>query len=182
MAYTSKRRKPPLVFVLSEKSCKILLFPLIYEKEKDIIDCLLLPDIPVWIENDFEGSLNRKFLLILLLSCREHKEWIRIKYPGESTQKSLIKSRILTVEQLMEEKLLQQKEEKIQELTQQLQELTQPLETQQLQSQQKRGSEVSFLEGGSSSTTTVLLRMCKLSLCSSYGRRRRRIVKRCDIS
>ena len=106
MAYTSERRKPPLVFVLSEKSCKILLFPFINKKEKDIIDCLLLPDIPVWIENDFGGSLNRKFLLILLLlSCREHKEWIRIKSPGESTRKSLIKSRILTVEQLMEEKL-----------------------------------------------------------------------------
>ena len=70
-----------------------LLFPFVNQNHQDIIECLQLPDIPLWIDNDFGGSLNSDLLLLLLLlSCRKHKEWVRIEYPGECTRKSLIKA------------------------------------------------------------------------------------------
>ena len=68
VAYTSEQGNPPLIFVLSEVSCSILLFPFQDVNGEDIVECLLLPDIPVWVgkENE-EVSLNKELLVILVL-------------------------------------------------------------------------------------------------------------------
>ena len=100
MACTSESGNPPLVFVLSEKSCKVLLFPFVNDENHDVVECLLLPDIPVWIKTDSGPSLNKTLLLILLLlCCTKNRTGMGYKYPGTSTRKSLIKKRIQTVEE-----------------------------------------------------------------------------------
>ena len=94
VAYTSESGNPPLVFVVSEKSCKVLLFPFVNIENHDV-ECLLLPDIPVWIETDSRVSLNKRLLqMLLLLSCTKNRLRMRYKYPGTSTRKSLVKKRI----------------------------------------------------------------------------------------
>ena len=100
VAYTSESGNPPLVFVLSEKSCKLLLFPFVNNDEEDVVECLLLPDIAVWIKKDSEVSLNKTLLvMLLLLSCTTNRNRMKCKYLGTSTRKSLIKDRIQTVEE-----------------------------------------------------------------------------------
>ena len=100
VACTSESGNPPLVFVLSEKSCKVLLFPFVNDENHDVVECLLLPDIPVWIKTDSGPSLNKTLLLILLLlCCTKNRTGMGYKYPGTSTRKSLIKKRIQTVEE-----------------------------------------------------------------------------------
>ena len=100
MACTSESGNPPLVFVLSEKSCKLLLFPFVNNDEEDVVECLLLPDIAVWIKKDSEVSLNKTLLvMLLLLSCTTNRNRMKCKYLGTSTRKSLIKDRIQTVEE-----------------------------------------------------------------------------------
>ena len=57
VAYTSESGNPPLVFVLSEKSCKALLFPFVNKENHDAVECLLLPDTPVWMLTSPEPSI-----------------------------------------------------------------------------------------------------------------------------
>ena len=44
VAYTSEMGNPPLVFVLSEKDCSMLLFPFTNKDGFDLVECVLLPD------------------------------------------------------------------------------------------------------------------------------------------
>ena len=61
---------PPLVFVLSEKDCLMLLFPFINDKGGDLVECVLLPEIPIWASGAGEGALlNRNLLVMMLLLC-----------------------------------------------------------------------------------------------------------------
>jgi len=169
VAYTSEFGNPPLVFVLSEKTCKLLLFPFVNDKEEDVVECLLLPDIAVWIENDSGVSLNNRLLqMLLLLSCTKNRTRMRYTYPGVSTRKSLVKDRIQTVEERTAElnrqltQVVEQKDQELGELRRELlkaKEKGQQLEEQlaEFKSKTTKRRAVSFLERGSSSTTTVLL-------------------------
>jgi len=110
-----------------EKSCKLLLFPFVNNEEEDVVECLLLPDIAVWIENDSGVSLNKTLLKILLLSCTKNRTGrMKYDYPGPSTKKSLVKERIWSVKELMSDtnrQLSQKLESKCKELEDKSQEL-----------------------------------------------------------
>ena len=110
---------PPLVFVLSEKDCSMLLFPFINDDEDDLVECVLLPEIPIWGSNRAEEGalLNRHLLGVMLLLCggRGEGEGIdystyKLKYPFEGTKKSVIKQKIQTVRENMFELIQKEKE------------------------------------------------------------------------
>ena len=127
MAYTSESGNPPLVFVLSEKTCKLFLFPFVNEKTEDVVKCLLLPDIPVWIKNDSGVSLNKRLLqILLLLSCRKTSKRCNIRTLVPPPKKSLVRERIQTVDELMVEQNRQLQQE-IQEKDQEMQEMRKEL-------------------------------------------------------
>ena len=117
VAYTSEKGSPPLVFVLSEKGCSILLFPFVNDREQDLVECVLLP---IWLPDKVkEGSLlNRNLLVVLLLLCGGHSDGIissseyKYPYPKEGTRKSLLKEKIQTVEESTSE-LLKAKDKEI---------------------------------------------------------------------
>jgi len=182
VAYTSESGNPPLVFVLSEKSCKVLLFPFVNNSEEDVIESLLLPDIAVWIEKDSKVSLNKTLLvMLLLLSCTTNRNRMKCKYLGTSTRKSLIKDRIQTVEEHTAEinrklrlqveqatLVVHKKDQELDELRSEAKKMEKELkelkeQLAEFKSETKKRT-VSFLERGSSSTTTVLLQMCKLTV------------------
>ncbi|CAI8021359.1 hypothetical protein GBAR_LOCUS12678 [Geodia barretti] len=71
---------PPLVFVLSEKDCSMLLFPFI-NGGGDLVECVLLPEIPIWANKTEEGALlNRHLLVVMLLLCGGRGEGDAINY------------------------------------------------------------------------------------------------------
>ena len=115
-------RNPPLVFVLSEKYCSMLLFPFIDNDNNDLVECVLLPEIPIWANKVEEGALlNRHLLVVMLLLCGGHGEddeinYLQYKYvyPSGGTKKSEIKKRIQTVRENITD-LLQKSERKRQE-------------------------------------------------------------------
>jgi hypothetical protein len=73
---------PPLVFVLSEKDCSMLLFPFINDEGDDLVECVLLPEIPIWDSNRAEEGalLNRHLLVVMLLLCGGRGEGEGISY------------------------------------------------------------------------------------------------------
>ena len=112
---------PPLVFVLSEKDCSMLLFPFINDEEDDLVECVLLPEIPIWGSNRAEEGalLNRHLLVVMLLLCggRGEGEGInysrkKLNYPFKGTTKSVIKQKIQTVQENMFELLHKELQEK----------------------------------------------------------------------
>ena len=58
---------PPLVFVLSEKDCSMLLFPFTNKDGFDLVECVLLPEIPIWANKAEEGALLNRHLLVVML-------------------------------------------------------------------------------------------------------------------
>ena len=123
VAYTSEKGRPPLVFVLSEKGYSILLFPFVNRHGQDLVEYVLLPEIPISALPDKvkEGSLlNRNLLVVLLLLCGGHGDGVVIpsleyQYPLEGTRKSFLKEKIQTVQESMSE-LLQAKDREIEEM------------------------------------------------------------------
>ena len=71
---------PPLVFVLSEKDCSMLLFPFINSEGDDLVECVVLPEIPIWVSKKAEEGalLNRQLLVVILLFCARVKKYIWI--------------------------------------------------------------------------------------------------------
>ena len=115
----------------------MLLFPFINEEGVDLVECVLLQEIPIWGSNRVEEGalLNRHLLVVMLLLCggRGEGEGInysrkRLIYPFDGTKKSVIKQKIQTVrENMMElvhntEKKMQEKEIELQETKIKLQE------------------------------------------------------------
>ena len=100
------------MFVLSEKHCSMLLFPFINSEGDDLVECVVLPEIPIWGSKKAEEGalLNRQLLVVILLFCagRDEGEKINVdyyQYPsgdvdlGAGTKKSVIKARIQSVEE-----------------------------------------------------------------------------------
>ena len=100
--YCSEVGRSPVVFVLSEVSVKVILFPFQNENGVNVIESVQLPDFPLWLprnpESD-EASLNQNSLVLLLLLCGSYKIDVAMKYlyPAESTPRSVIKPFIVTV-------------------------------------------------------------------------------------
>ncbi len=94
---------PPVVFVLSELSAKVLLFQSTNEDSGDIVECIQLPDYPIWLPKAENGHMiNPEFLvLVLLLSgCnRVSRTPKKVRYPGCSTRKSAVVNRVRTVQE-----------------------------------------------------------------------------------
>ena len=80
VAYMSEERNPPLVFVLSEKHCSMLLFPFINSEGDDLVECVVLPEIPIWVSKKAEEGalLNRQLLVVILLFCAGRDEGEKI--------------------------------------------------------------------------------------------------------
>ena len=115
-------RNPPLVFVLSEKDCSMLLFPFINKDKNDLVECVLLPEIPIWANKVEEGALlNRHLLVVMVLICGgrgkdDEIDYMQYKYvyPSGGTKKSVIKEKVQTVRENMID-MLQKAEKKRQD-------------------------------------------------------------------
>ena len=90
----------------------MLLFPFINSEGDDLVECVVLPEIPIWVSKKAEEGalLNRQLLVVILLFCagRDEGEKINVdyyQYPsgdvdlGAGTKKSVIKARIQSVEE-----------------------------------------------------------------------------------
>ena len=127
---------PPLVFVLSEKDCSMLLFPFINDEGVDLVECVLLPEIPIWASNraDEGALLNKQLLVVMLLLCGGRGKGDAINYSQykyeyphkEGTRKSVIKETIQTVRENMTE-LLQKVERERDEAKEEIEELKRKL-------------------------------------------------------
>ena len=121
--YSAEDARPPLAFVLSEKSAKLLLFPFVKRDDpaETVVECVLLPDIRLWTCGGLH--FNDQFLVLLLLfcGCRE-APMDGYPFPGPATPKRNLKKHILTVseQQLLTLNKLQSKlrarEKEVQEL------------------------------------------------------------------
>ena len=94
--YCSEVGRPPVVFVLSEVSVKVILFPFQNENGVNVIESVQLPDFPLWLPRNPESdevSLNRNSLVLLLLLCGSYETDVAMKYlyPAESTPRLVIK-------------------------------------------------------------------------------------------
>ena len=75
--------------------------------EEDIVECVLLPEIPIWnSDRAEEGALvNRHLLVVMLLLCGSRfistVEPLKVVYPSNGTKKALIKERIQSVQENM---------------------------------------------------------------------------------
>lgn len=98
--YAAEVGRPPLVFVLSEKSAKLMLFPFVNENQEQAVVSVLLPHFPLWCDGrDGAGvvSFSCNFLVLLLLVCGSYDTTMaEFKYPGEGTPKKHLKGHILT--------------------------------------------------------------------------------------
>ena len=98
----------------------MLLFPFINSNGGDIVECVLLPEMPIWASNRAEeGALvNRHLLVVMLLLCGSRffpdVESLKVEYPSDGTKKALIKERIQTVQENMID-LLKKAERKVEE-------------------------------------------------------------------
>ena len=100
--YCSEVGRSPVVFVLSEVSVKVILFPFQNENGVNVIESVQLPDFPLWLPRNPESdevSLNQNSLVLPLLLCGSHETDVAMKYlyPAESTPRSVIKPLIITV-------------------------------------------------------------------------------------
>ena len=112
------------MFVLSEKNCSMLLFPFINSKNDDLVECVVLPEIPIWVSKKAEEGalLNRQLLVVILLFCAGRDEGENINYMdykyeypadlGAGTKKSVIKAKIQSVEENLMDLLTKEREEK----------------------------------------------------------------------
>ena len=131
--YCSEVGRPPVVFVLSEVSVKVILFPFQNENGINVIESVQLPDFPLWLPRNPESDevyLNRNSLVLLLLLCGSYETDVAMKYlyPAESTPRSVIKPLIITVtennkqaiEMLHKKIRLQEKQKRVLKLRQEL--------------------------------------------------------------
>ena len=67
--YSAEDQIPPLLFVLSEKVAKLVLFLLVNKLDQQVVESVILSDHPLWVEYgvDEGKSLNYSLLLLLLL-------------------------------------------------------------------------------------------------------------------
>ena len=60
----------------------MLLFPFINSEGDDLVECVVLPEIPIWVSKKAEEGalLNRQLLVVILLFCAGRDEGEKIKY------------------------------------------------------------------------------------------------------
>ena len=100
----------------------MLLFPFTNKDGFDLVEFVLLPEIPIWANKAEERALlNRHLLVVMLLLCGGRGKGDAIdytqyksQYPSEGTKKAVIKESIQTVWENMSE-LLQKAERELQE-------------------------------------------------------------------
>ena len=141
--YSAEYRRPPLVFVLSEKSAKLILFPFKNKSQEQLIECVLLPDFPLWVNaSSLDMRLNYDLLVSILLLCggdRIHPMTMCV-YPEDGTPKRKLRDYIHTVtenvKEEFEKKILEiQKENEKEKL--ELQEKQEKLERKKLELQEE---------------------------------------------
>ena len=87
-----------MVFVLSEKSAKLILFPFVNKERTPIVESVLLEDYPLWVGTDDGVCLNRKFLVLLLLLCAGHNSSsMEVEYPDDGKSKKNLQPHIKSV-------------------------------------------------------------------------------------
>ena len=96
--YGGESGRPPLVFVLSEKSAKLILLPFVNKERTPIVENVLLEDYPLWVGTDDGVSLNRKFLVLLLLLCAGRNSLsMEVEYQDDGTSKKKSQPHIKSV-------------------------------------------------------------------------------------
>ena len=80
---------------MSEKSVTVLLFPFINKSHKELVECIVLPDLPLWKSQ----KLNKSVLIFLLVLCGGHDTAhvsMQYPYPLDGTTKQSLQAHILT--------------------------------------------------------------------------------------
>ena len=107
MAFETASKSPPLVFVLSEEGIQIVMFPFCDSDGDDLVEAVLIPLYPFWVNDDGQSMMNTElFVLLIMLAGRqkvhpaEHELQIVYTYPN-ATKKRVIRKFIQTVKQEM---------------------------------------------------------------------------------
>ena len=61
---TTEEGRPPVVFVLSENSATVLLFPFVNNSDNGVVECVQLPDYPIWLPSPDVQFILSKYMLL----------------------------------------------------------------------------------------------------------------------
>ena len=140
LKFATESCNPPLCFVLSELSAQLVCFPFVDKSNKEAVDCLVLPPLPLFLRVQVDGTrvtsyfINKYLLALLLLWTRPNNSIYHVN-EGMSkpklmlhtaVKKSLVKSHILS------------NTEKLQLLLDAAREQTQEAQEQREQAQEQR--------------------------------------------
>ena len=137
--FVTENEIPPLCLILSEKAAQLVCFPFLNVDNSDAINCLVLPEIPLFLpvntsdHSSLTFSVVNRYLLALILVWTEPRAGLyhahhiirkKIVLQG-AVKKSLITARIRTGTEVLTEanrQLEQQLEEQAKEINEKLNE------------------------------------------------------------
>ena len=130
-SFLSEHGSPPLVFVLTEKFIRVLLFPFhlpFIEGGAELMTAIQLPSLPIWVGEGEDGLMNLGNLMLLGMLAL-HRPSCSVVYPFEDghQQKKTILHEIILSNQDYKEK---QHKERTEELEKQHKERMEELEKQ----------------------------------------------------
>ena len=139
-SFLSEHGSPPLVFVLTEKFIRVLLFPFhlpVIEGGAELMTAIQLPSLPIWVGEGEDGLMNLGNLMLLGMLAL-HRPSCSVVYPfedGHQQKKTILHEIILSNQDYKEkqhkewmEELEKQHKEKLKELEKQHKEKLEKLE------------------------------------------------------
>lgn len=98
----SEAHKPPVVFVVSKESAKVLLFPFKSDAGDDLIECVELAKYDLWLRS----NTRLRLILLLLLTSNQpvsDEVWqITYGYSDGGTEKRSLHDNILTLNEALQ--------------------------------------------------------------------------------
>ena len=165
LKFATESYNPPLCFVLSELAAQLVCFPFVDKSNKEAVDCLVLPPLPLFLQVQVAGTrvtsyvINKYLLALLLLWTRPNNSIYHVN-EGMSkpklmlhtaVKKSLVKSHILSnTEKLQllldaEREQLEQAQQEAQQQREQLEQRIEALKGQLQEACDKQAAKVRLL-------------------------------------
>ena len=160
LKFATESCNPPLCFVLSELSAQLVCFPFVDKSNKEAVDCLVLPPLPLFLRVQVDGTrvtsyvINKYLLALLLLWTRPNNSIYHVN-EGMSkpklmlhtaVKKSLVKSHILSNTEKLQ-LLLDAAREQAQEQLEQAQQEAQQQREQAQEQREQLEQRIEALEG-----------------------------------